>query len=288
MIGNRSAKREFSVCFDDELSRSVLFDMNFLATLYILSLSLSLSYALPIFPLFRSYCSFSFHFLISHGTRENTEKKEWRKDEIGANGWKFRALFFRGDNTRIVGEIRGDTGKIVDKLLTRYTGEHSRFNGRSKIIGKHASTPSPCSKAEKSSNIWTGAAPLSSAARKMPGCIRPFPGLSAENFRSWRGAKLRAMYIQRKIVFRAEKDLFELTWTRSKQLKTVEQKHGKIHFWCHFFFYFTEMEYYRRIDGRNLWNIEFDQIMVQTIIHNFRWKLYRRETGILSESLFNP
>lgn len=48
-----------------------------------------------------------------------------------------RSIFLSSrDNTRIAGEIRGDTGKIVDKLLTIYTAR-SRFDGRSKIIGKH-------------------------------------------------------------------------------------------------------------------------------------------------------
>lgn len=38
---------------------------------------------------------------------------------------------------RIASEIRGDTGKIVDKLLTRYR-TRAGFDGRSKIIGKQA------------------------------------------------------------------------------------------------------------------------------------------------------
>lgn len=53
-----------------------------------------------------------------------------------------RSIFLSSrDNTRIAGEIRGDTGKIVDKLLTIYTAR-SRFDGRSKIIGKHGVTAS--------------------------------------------------------------------------------------------------------------------------------------------------
>lgn len=72
-------------------------------------------------------------------TRMNVDRDEMVG---GSNEWKFRALFFsRRDNTRIAGEIRGDTGKIVDKLLTIYTAR-SRFNGRSKIIGKHGVTAS--------------------------------------------------------------------------------------------------------------------------------------------------
>lgn len=67
------------------------------------------------------------------------------------NGWKFRALYsFYLDNTRVVGEIRGDTRKIVDKLLTRYT-VHGRSDGRSRIIGKHWSR---ARENEKSSTAW--------------------------------------------------------------------------------------------------------------------------------------
>lgn len=65
-----------------------------------------------------------------------------------SNEWEFRALFFRRDNTRIVGEIRGDTGKIVDKLLTRYA-RHRRFDGRSRIIGKHEAQ-----RGEKSTDMY--------------------------------------------------------------------------------------------------------------------------------------
>lgn len=97
-------------CRFDELSRSVWFNMNFLAIPYIVSVSLSLFlslfpllHVLQIFPPF-----FLFYLWAGYGICAQNSGVS-KESEIGAgNEWKFRALFFRDDNIRIAGEIRGD------------------------------------------------------------------------------------------------------------------------------------------------------------------------------------
>ena len=152
--------------------------MNFLAALYILCQFFSSFFFSLLFCCF--FFSFFIFWPVTAHARDKKKKEKMRRR--GENWVEISRSIFRGDNTRIVGEIRGDTGKIVDKLLTRHTAAHSRFNGRSKIIGKHAFSPPPAPvQRPKNRRIYMGprsVAPLSFVARKMPVVLDRFRGLS--------------------------------------------------------------------------------------------------------------
>lgn len=108
----RCERPEFSVCFGDQMSLRRIVPKRLIQYEFsrdsIHSFCFSLSLFLPVTRSPNFSTVFPFYLWAGHGIRAQNSGVS-KASEIGAaNEWEFRALFFRDDNIRITGEIRGD------------------------------------------------------------------------------------------------------------------------------------------------------------------------------------
>ena len=167
----RCERPAFSVCSGDQMSLRRIVPKRLIQyefsrdSIHSFCFSLSLSVP-PCYTFFKFFHCFSFlplgrsrYMCAKQWSFEGEPDRSRQRMEISCSIFSRRQYSYHWRNSR-----RRDTGKIVDKFLTRYMGAQP-FR---RPIENYWQTRAPRSKSEKSSNIWTGVALLFLVLVKCP------------------------------------------------------------------------------------------------------------------------